>query len=590
MIGPLTFAWRAAAGFRTALAGIVVLGVMVALLESATLLALFGLISSLTSPRLGAPPESTPALVAVLTQFSVAAQVIIVTVTATLRYALALTIEWRMSRLWVGMRSAMQQKMLAVHLNAAYGYLLGRKAGDHMYQIMEGPSVAAVFYLHFARYLSTTILLAVLFLTLFAVSPALMLVAAAVAAVYGAIVRRVSVGISYASGQEQARAIRRQDQLVNEGLAGIRYLKALSAVPAWLSEFAQEAAAAELAMGRAGFWNTVPARTLEYLVLVVFLGVVLYALLTGGDLLAAVPTLAVYFLGIVRVLPTLAMLGTGRMQMMQALPNLQRYVELSEAIPREPERRGATDIPDLRRCPIVFEEVGFTYAEVPVLAGFSARIAPGGLTAIVAPSGQGKSTLLDLLLRLIEPGRGRIVVEGCDIREFDLTAWRARYAYLGQDPFLFHDTVLENIRLGRPGATDGEVEVAARMAGAEEFIAQLPQGARTVLADRGYSLSGGQRQRIALARALISQAEVLLLDEPTSALDADSADRVLEGMLVAAAGRTVVLVTHSERALQHADRILVLQGGRVLEAGRYEELCESGYHFRQMFRRLAPTG
>jgi ABC-type multidrug transport system fused ATPase/permease subunit len=562
----LAFAWRSAQGFRGPIARIAVLGFVVALLESATLITLFAFVSGVTASHLNAPAGGGHLLGRVFADLSLPMRGGMVIGLATCRFLLALVLEWRMSRLWVSMRAHMQTAMFEAHLNATTAYLLSRKSGEHIFHIMEGPSFAAVFYLHLMRYLSTSIMLLVLFATLFAVSPGLMLTAVAVAMVYGFAVRRVSERISFVSGTEQADAVARQMQLANEGLAGVRYLKVFSVVPGWVGEFTGQAARAEVAMRRAGFWNTVPARTLEYLVLLIFMALALYALRSGGNLAAAVPTLAVYFLGIVRTLPSLSVLGNGRMQMMQALPNLERFTKLREQIPREESGGGDPVIPSLCKAPVTFEGVRFAYGDKTVFDGIDLTIEPRQVTVILGPSGEGKSTLFDLLLRFVEPTQGTIAIGGRDIREFDLATWRGRIAFLGQDPFLFHGTVTDNICLGRPGASDDDVREAARQAGAAEFIGQLADGWSTVLADRGQSLSGGQRQRIALARALLSGAEVLLLDEPTSALDADSVRAVVQGIAALRGARTIVVVTHSDAFLPLADRVLTLSGGSVEES------------------------
>ncbi|HYC48249.1 MAG TPA: hypothetical protein VED01_22475, partial [Burkholderiales bacterium] len=285
-------AWRGAAGFRGAIAGITTLGALAAVAESATLVALFGFIANLVGTQ-GAQPGGSSGVAAWLGGMPQSAQAGLVLGIATVRFALSLYLEWRMSVLWTDMRRSMQRTMLERHLDAQLSYLIGRKGGEHLYHVMEGPSFAAVFYLHLARYLSMAILVAALFVTLAFISWMLIAIAAAVAVAYGLVVRTLSSRISYASGEAQAAAVKAQTQIVNEGILGVRYLKALFAAPGWVREFDTEAARAMTAMRRAMFWGTVPARALEYLVLVLFLGIVLVAIGRGGDLMAQIPTLAV---------------------------------------------------------------------------------------------------------------------------------------------------------------------------------------------------------------------------------------------------------------------------------------------------------
>lgn len=583
MNGLTALAWRGAEGYRPAIARITALGALAALAESATLVALFAFLAGLTGSR-GAPGAAATLVSGAFDGWSLWAQAALVLAIATTRLALSLRLEWSMSRLWTDLRRSMQRTMLERHLDARVQYLVERKGGEHLYHVMEGPSFAAVFYLHAGRYLSTTILMAALFITLAFVSWTLILIAGVVALLYGLVVRRVSTRVSYTSGRIQADAVKAQAQLVTEGIGGVRYLKALFAVPRWISEFDTEAARATTAMRRAMFWGTVPARTLEYLVLVLFLAIVVIAISRGGDLVAQVPTLAVYFLGITRILPTLSLLGNARMQMMQALPNLRTYCELSEAIPQEPAPvPGAPVPPRLSAGTLALENIEFGYGERAVLRGLDARIPLGRVIAIVGLSGQGKSTLVDLVLRYSEPRSGRIAFDDADIASYDLREWRKRFGYLGQEPFLFHASVADNVRFGNAALGDDAIRDALAMACATEFVHALPHGYDTVLADRGLSLSGGQRQRIALARAFVSPAEVLVLDEPTSALDAETEAAVMANLVKARGGRGVMLVTHKENLLDHVDIVFVIQDGRIVEAGTPRELRESGEHYRRIF-------
>ena len=225
---------------------------------------------------------------------------------------------------------------------------------------------------------------------------------------------------------------------------------------------------------------------------------------------------------------------------------------------------------------IEFDHVHFAYGDQPVLTDVTLTVQPGEFIALVGTTGSGKTTLTNLLLRFHDPTRGAVRLGGVDLREFDPRELRSRLAVVSQDTILFNDTIRENLRLGRPGATDAEVEQVARLAQAEGFIREKPAGYETSVGERGSSLSGGQRQRLALARALIRDAPILILDEATSALDAETERAVqsaLDGLL---RGRTTFCVAHRLSTIQNADRIVVLQEGRIVEVGRHAELLARG--------------
>jgi ATP-binding cassette subfamily B protein len=212
----------------------------------------------------------------------------------------------------------------------------------------------------------------------------------------------------------------------------------------------------------------------------------------------------------------------------------------------------------------------------PSLVGVSLDVRPGETVAIVGPSGSGKTTLFQLLLRFYDPQEGSIALDGVEVRRLDLHALREAIGVVPQDTVIFAADAMENIRYGRVGATDAEVIAAARMAAAHEFIEKLPQGYQSFLGERGVRLSGGQRQRIAIARALLKNPPLLLLDEATSALDAES-ERLVQGALEAAmAGRTTLVIAHRLATVQRADRIVVLDNGRIVETGTHASLVALG--------------
>ncbi|MDP8927658.1 MAG: ABC transporter transmembrane domain-containing protein [Actinomycetota bacterium] len=237
-----------------------------------------------------------------------------------------------------------------------------------------------------------------------------------------------------------------------------------------------------------------------------------------------------------------------------------------------------------------FEGISFAYRPgEPVLHDLDLRAAPGELVGIVGATGAGKSTLISLLLGLYDPQTGRILVDGCDVRSYRLESFIEQVAVVLQEPLLFRATIRENIAYGRPQASREEIAEAARLAYCDEFVARLPNGLETVVGERGATLSGGQRQRIAIARALVRNAPILLLDEPTVGLDAASEETVLRALERLMRGRTTLFVTHRLLSVRHADRIYVLDGGRVAEEGTHEELVDRGGLYAHAFRIQAAT-
>lgn len=261
----------------------------------------------------------------------------------------------------------------------------------------------------------------------------------------------------------------------------------------------------------------------------------------------------------------------------------ERIVDILE---KEPEIK---DSPDAKPAPpfegsVRFENVDFSYEPgQKVLEGLDFEVEPACRVALVGPSGNGKSTITNLLLRLYDPDSGRVLVDGKDIREYTLESLRTQTSVVLQDSLLFAATIRENIAYGAEDPTEEEIVQAAKLANIHEYIESLPEGYDTVLSERGASLSGGQRQRIAIARAAIRRSPILILDEPTVGLDEENERAVVEALENLAAGRTTFLVSHDLDLASRSDRVMYIEGGRVLESGTHAELVRAGGKYAKLY-------
>ena len=258
--------------------------------------------------------------------------------------------------------------------------------------------------------------------------------------------------------------------------------------------------------------------------------------------------------------------------------------EVLDAPPSEPADDNKPAL-HIKSSLLEFNDVYFAYrSDERVLRGISFVAEPGKLTALVGPSGGGKTTVFNLLLRFYEAERGKIVIDGQDIRQVSRRSLRHQIAYVGQDVFLFRGTVRENIAFGKPDASEDEIFAAAKAAYAHDFILSFPRGYDTPVGEHGLQLSGGQRQRVAIARALIKNAPIILLDEATAALDSESELQVREAMEHLCQGRTTLVVAHRLHTISHADRIFVIEEGQAVESGRHDELLLKNGRYASFYR------
>jgi ATP-binding cassette subfamily B protein len=267
----------------------------------------------------------------------------------------------------------------------------------------------------------------------------------------------------------------------------------------------------------------------------------------------------------------------------RAMASTRRILDLLGVEPTI--REGTGRLPEPVAGAVRFQDVHFAYATGPeVLRGLDLDVPAGETHAVVGLTGAGKSTIVKLLLRLYEPTGGRVTVDGVDVRDLTFADLRGAIGLVSQDVFLFDGTVRENIAYGDPEASDAAVEEAARLAEAHDFIAALPDGYDTLVGERGQKLSGGQRQRLSIARAIVRDPAILVLDEATSSVDNETEAAIQRSLETVSLGRTTLVIAHRLSTVRHADRIHVLEAGRVSEAGMHDELVEAGGLYAALWR------
>ncbi|MCC7054041.1 MAG: ABC transporter ATP-binding protein [Gemmatimonadaceae bacterium] len=381
--------------------------------------------------------------------------------------------------------------------------------------------------------------------------------------------------------------------IVQEAVSGIRLVKASGAEPHETTRFTDASGRYARAMTRVSALGALSQPLTEIAgtgiaVLVLWIGarqVLVDGSLNGADLIT-------FLLVVLRMLQPLKQVSQVPATAQQSLASAERLFEVLDEPTEASLDRGTRTVAAVAQG-VRFEGVSFTYGDEPVLRDLTFEAPRGEIVALVGASGAGKSTLVDLVPRFITPTSGRILLDGVDLQEITLRSLRGLTGIVSQDTVLFNDTVRANIAFGAPGRyTQPQVEAAARAANAHEFITALPQGYDTVLGERGTRLSGGQRQRIAIARALLSDPPILILDEATSALDTESERLVQDAIDRLLAGRTVFVIAHRLSTVEHAQQILVLDRGRIIERGTHAALLaqRGAYHrlYTLQFREREP--
>jgi ATP-binding cassette subfamily B protein len=482
--------------------------------------------------------------------------------------------------------TALREKLYASVLEQDIGFFDERRTGDLTNRLASDTSVlqsavSANISMGLRNAASVLGGLCFLFYTSPVLTALMLLVVPAVAigaVYYGRYVRRLSKAVQDALAQS--------NEVAEESISGIRTVRSFAAEAGELARYGKAvrhsfALAKARVRAGAGFMSAASFAAFGAAALVFWYGgrLVYAHQLKPGEL----TQFLIYTLIVAMSLAGLTDLWA---DFMKSLGAAERVFEILDRTPTIPSASGLR--PATSRGRVDVEQVRFAYPsrpDVPVFQGIDLSLAEGEAVALVGPSGAGKSTVAALLARFYDPLAGRILFDGADVRTLDPQWLRRQIATVAQEPLLFSSSVADNIRYGRPSATPAEVEAAARAAHAHEFVSRFPQGYATLVGERGVQLSGGQKQRVAIARALLKDARLLVLDEATSALDAESEALVQDALERLMRGRTTLVIAHRLSTVMRADRVLVLDGGRVVQQGSHAALLAEEGLYRKLVER-----
>lgn len=487
-------------------------------------------------------------------------------------------------RLLTFVRFSVTKRLLGQYLHSHYGKQVGQPSGAVLHHVWESPIQVAETVRAGSELLAGLLqfLALVIFMTWLSWPLTLITSVLAVAAVFlfDNLFRASFRSIS----DENYSVLNQTMAFLSDAIAGIRQIKAHvaeSQVLKRFDRFVREIDRLDAKFEQLRYW---PA-PLSELFLICLMAVLVLSTMTFAGLRMDLSYLVAFMLAIVRLGPSINAVMEARVKLHAASRSVKEVLTFEEAWVREEEEAGRRNVP-ARIAELRFDRVSFVYPSrpsVPVLREASLCLRVNEITALVGVSGAGKSTVADLLIRLFQPSSGTIQADGVDIREFDLRTWRRQIGFVSQDTFLFNASIRENIALADPTVTFDTVKKVAQMAHIHEFVQGLPDGYDTAVGDRGMNLSGGQKQRIAIARALLTGAQILVFDEATSSLDGLSEKAIHETLNELRAGRIIIVIAHRLSTIVQADKIAVLERGRVVEEGSHQALVQRGRVYAGLF-------
>ena len=505
--------------------------------------------------------------------------IIVVLLKNIFRYMYMVLSGYASYRIW----EDVQRKLFTKYINADYRFFLDRKHGEIVYRLYNAPASTGGVLKFIPQLFAEILKVFTISVVLFSMSFHVTLGVIFIAGVFYFFTKGVFRKISYSIGKGRMEADQQANVIINEMINGIKQIKVFLGEKRWVSSFFKAIGSYFKLARRDTLWLNMPTNVLEIFALV-SLSVFLIFLrnFSPNSIVSSLPLLGVFAYAFQRIMPSLSLITTYRMQIIGKLPVMEI---LHSAVEEKVlyTKDGVESIGPFNK-EIEFRNVSFSYpGREEAIKDISVSFEKNKCTALVGQSGSGKTTIINLLIRLFDPSRGGIFIDGTDVKEYKKDSWLRKIGFVSQDTFIFHASVRDNIAFGLDNVNMEKIEKAAKIANANDFILKLPDGYDTVVGEKGMKLSGGERQRIAIARAILRNPEILIFDEATSALDNISQSLIQNSISEIVKNHTVILIAHRLSTIATADKIVVLDRGAVKETGSHSELIANKGHYRRLY-------
>ena len=466
--------------------------------------------------------------------------------------------------------------------NNDYSYFVETKQGDLITLFNISPSNVQQTFDKLLCLCTDLVSSLLVIIMLFFISPSGLLLVLIGGGMFYLILNSIGKNISEKLGILQIASGQSENKVITEYIIGVKPIKALHASKHWNNQYSDALKIYWDRFADLMFIQRIPILALNSLFYIAIGVIVLILYIFYADnFIEVIPVLGTFAAGTMKVLPKFMNIGDYRLQLSASLPHINSVYNSLNNDKHHKITNGNINCTNIS-SDIILKNVCFSYNHVPILNQINMRIKKGAMTALVGPSGSGKSTIANILLRLYDPVTGCICVNNRDLKNFDIGSYRDLIGYISQDPFIFNDTIKENICFGE-NYSDIEIIGAAKLAHAHSFITNLPKGYDTIVGDQGITLSGGEKQRIVIARAMIRRPELLILDEATSALDNISEAAVQKAIDQVSKECTTLVIAHRLTTVRNAEKIVVLEKGEIIEEGTHDELLNQKGKYWKMY-------